>query len=290
MEITFLGIPVVVYQCINTSIHITVVTSENMTIPTLHELGIESTLITNHQRISCVEELRNQWATMPIFSACKDPSDADRLIKISLGHTYLFGRITMPSYIGHLCFALRSIPPVKANLAQVVNSNIAMFTGEVCSNNIFGGVAHAHYHDMLQAYTRATLEVEKVQCLDTPTFKSAKQALEDTGVWTDAMLEYADHLETSTLDPLSTFLIAVISEETISESYKTILKNLNDNSKYDHFRTFMQRHIELDTAEHGPAAVRWLNTYLQRASSEEVNVAMSNTELFIQKRIDTYRI
>jgi len=97
------------------------------------------------------------------------------------------------------------------------------------------------------------------------------------------MRDYALKLKELTKDPLTTFTIAVASEDTIQQGYKTILKYLNPDNKFGEFRNFMKRHIELDTSEHGPATIRWLNYCIRRCKP------VASAIEFVNGRIATYK-
>ncbi len=107
------------------------------------------------------------------------------------------------------------------------------------------------------------------------------------------MVAYARTLKEATRDPLTSFLIATVSEDSIPEGYKTILKHLSKDPSFAYFRTFMQRHIQLDQKKggHGSVTVDWLNNYVRNnnPSTRSIELAVEKTNDFITRRIETYR-
>ncbi len=53
----------------------------------------------------------------------------------------------------------------------------------------------------------------------------------------------------------------------------------------------MKRHIELDTSEHGPATIRWLNYHIKKCKPEAsaIDKAIDETIDFVDRRIATYK-
>lgn len=262
----------------------------------IKSLGVAESLA-NHDAVEELEQLMYDWSQADIFYRSGDQRIAEKLVQITLCHTYLFGRYTLPSYGGHIFMALRDIPPADDLVGKVLKSNAAVFEGELFTNNIFGRQreCHSHYLDMLEAYEQAGCDRLLV---DTFTQRERQvgidEAMEESLLWDEKMMDYANHLREVTKDPLTTYLIILASEDTIAEGYKTTMQHLNQNPKFGKYRTFMRRHILLDQENdgHGKASLDWLNFYLEtfKPSAEEVNRAVQNTKEFIKKRLETYAV
>lgn len=262
----------------------------------LKSLGVNDRL-TSHSAIEGLERFMHEWSQAEIFYSCADPKIAEKLVKITLCHTYLFGRYTLPSYAGHMFMSLRDLPPTDDLVGRVLKANAAVFEGELFTNNIFGRQreCHSHYLDMLEAYQEAGADKTIVDSFAQRERQvGMDQAMEESSLWNDKMTDYANHLREVTKDPLTTHLIILASEDTIAEGYKTTLQNLNANPKFVKYKTFMRRHILLDQENdgHGKATVDWINFYLEtfKPSTEELNRAIQNTQEFIRKRVETYAI
>ena len=237
----------------------------------LKEMGVVEAIY-QHPEATEIERLMGNWANVPLLSAVGDEEAARKLAEITLVHTNLFGILTLPSYAAHMFWAHRKFPPTNDEQGRLMKSNLEVVAGELCTNNIFqrDGESHSHYFDMQEAY----FALRGDPC---PT---------GTLTWSDSMFDYEKYLRRTTEDPLATFMISLVSEETIGESYKTILANLSPDQKYNAWRTFMKRHIELDEAEHGPITTEWLNYYIEsaRPSSNDVASALEKTKGFIETK------
>ncbi len=258
----------------------------------LRKIGINKKLL-SFREISKLEHLMNKWAKAEIFYKSKDVEIAERLLEITLCHTYLFGKFTLPSYASHIFYNLRDLPPADDKLGEILKTNSNVFQGELFTNNIFGSdKAHSHYLDIVEAYRK----VRKVSSLDKFTRMEERLgfdfAINNSVLWNKSMINYTRYLEEITKDPLTTYLIALVSEDTISEGYKTTLENLNSAKKFCKYRIFMKKHIELDqnSEGHGSACVKWVNYYFRKfkPSKSYVKKAINNACEFIEKRLKTY--
>src|SRR3989344_2012430 len=262
----------------------------------LKRLGVTPQLV-NHRSIDNLERSMHNWSEAEIFYQCTEPQIAEKLVQITLCHTYLFGRFALLSYAGHLFMSLRDLPPADDLVGKVLKSNAAVFEGELFTNNIFGRQreGHSHYLDMLESYEQTGGDKNLVhQFTERERQVGIDQAMEESSLWDNKMTDYANHLREVTKDPLTTYLIILASEDTIAEGYKTTLENLNTDPKFVKYRIFMRRHILLDQENegHGKASVDWVNFYLEtfKPSTDEINRAIHNTIEFIQKRLVTYAI
>lgn len=263
-------------------------------IATLKEAGIHP-IIANHPLAQLLEKLRTQWANVDIFYECGFDDVARKLVTLSLCHTYLFGRFTLPSYASHIFSTLCELPPTDDKLGKILLLNSSVFSGELFTSNVSKrpGDAHAHYFDMIEAYEHAGGKKDVLKKFRQADVKgNFAHAIANSSLWNKAMISYANFLQNVTKDRLTAFLIAVASEETIQEGYKTTLKHLNTHERYDKYESFLEQHIKLDTLTHGPATIQWINWYLEHVKSTkaEIDKAMRNTVQFVKKRITTYAI
>ncbi len=249
--------------------------------------------IGEHPFVAENKRLMQQWATMSIFDACADETVAKKLVLLSLWHTYLFGRFTVPSYLGHQFLALRQMPPISNDHGRVLLNSLRLAEGELATNNIFrrDGEVHAHYFDMREACYEALSIHADVAEFEAAAKTDLARAI-TSKVWSHEMQRYAEVLERVTRDPLSTFLIVHVSEDIIQRGYQCILKNLPTMARFEKYRLFLLRHIDLDTTEHGPATLQWLLWYIesQNPSRDAIDFAMRNLREFLAARIATYQI
>lgn len=238
------------------------------------------------------------WLELPLFRNGTNLA-AERLLEISLAHTYLFGRVTMPRYGSHFLTDISKLPPADDTLGKIIQENLAMISGEIATNNINNHPddSHAHYHDLAQAYAYGieapkgtgilyrfdlTCRLNRIKLNTT----SRTRALGDT-----PLAHYTYALLDATTDPLSTYLLVSVSEQVIRQVYEIILQHLNPEPRFSSFRNFMQKHIDLDRAEHGPASLHWLDYYLTHfpLDSTTIEDALLSTERVIRARIDMHR-
>jgi hypothetical protein len=264
-----------------------------MSLKALKELGVVDEL-TSRPKVSDLEKKLADWANADIFFASKDATVAKTLAEITLCHTYLFGRFTLPSYAGHVFTTLRDLPPLDEEGGRILRSNAGVFRGELLTNNIYGrpGECHSHYVDMKEAAVRAGVDPQVINDFEEKERKYGfDAAIRKSSLWSKDMVDYALKLKELTKDPFTTFTIAVASEDTIQQGYTTILKYLNADGKFDEFRHFMKRHIELDRSEHGPATIRWLNYFVRKCKPDAsaIDKAIDQTVDFVDRRIATYK-
>ena len=189
---------------------------------------------------------------------------------------------------------LRDIPPLDEEGGRIVRSNAGVFGGELFTNNIYGrpGECHSHYVDMKEAAVWVGADLQVIDDFEEKERKYGfDTAISQSPLWSKKMVDYALRLKELTKNPLTTFTIAVASEDTIQQGYKTILSHLNADGKFEEFRHFMKRHIELDQSEHGPATIRWLNYYIRKCKpdSSAIDKAIDQTVDFVDRRIVTYK-
>ncbi|MBT4445936.1 DUF3050 domain-containing protein [archaeon] len=263
------------------------------TIRTLEELGMNK-VITSSSGIRKLEKLRLDWSKAPIFYDTNDVEVAKRIVDITLCHTYLFGSITVPSYGRHIFGSITT--PQNDIEGRVLASSLRFITEEICTDNVFEeeGETHAHYFDLRKAYSQVHGNFDAPdQFMNAVAKIGFDQAVQQSELWDDQMIAYAKTLKEVTKDPLATFLITAVSEDSIPEGYKTILRNLNSDNRFDYFRTFMKRHIILDQQRdgHGSVTVDWINHYVGSHTLTEANIsaAVEMTVDFIDKRLETYR-
>ncbi len=249
--------------------------------------------LARHHKTKMLQKLLDRWAVMPIFSACANPIVASQLIALSLWHTYLFGRFTLPRYIGHSFLALSALPPAEGQVARAIRGLLSVAEGELATNNIVGGsIYHAHYHDMRAVSVQAGGSVADIEAFERDErgvglFK----AMLSSALWSSEMCRYARLLERVTRQPLVSWLIALVSEETIPRGYQVILDHLPPVEEFRAYRTFLARHIELDQGEHGPSTIEWVELCLAQGeyNSQEIDDAINLTIRFVEARISTYR-
>lgn len=250
-------------------------------------------ILKTHSYWQDIEIQIKKWINTPLFFESNNPLIAEHLIQVSIFHTYLFGRYTLPSYMGHICMSLRDIPPIHGNLGNIIRECTELFKGEICTNNIFyesNKDMHAHFYDMLECHEDAGISLEPLlNFIQEEHRKGFKVALTESSYWPKEMKSYAHTIMECSKEPLTTFLLAVISEQGIPEGYKNILDNICPEKRFEKFKTFMRKHIEHDEGEHSPTTYRWLSYYIENFDiSSKLEIAIENTLNFLQKRRDSY--
>ncbi len=251
--------------------------------------------IMSHPLANAIDNLIHDWINAPLFYKSGDTKLATKLVEISLSHTYLFSRYTLPSYAGHVFYSLRKLPPADDHLGEILKTNSNVFHGELFTNNVFHhpDACHAHYYDMKKALLdledKTDLVAQFEQCMQSEDYD---HLINNNIFMNDALLEYALFIQAITESPLTSFLITLISEKTIPESYKTILHHITDAPCFGSFKYFITRHINLDNDEHGPATCNWMNFYLDNNTikESELDHAMECALKFIQLRLKTYEV
>jgi hypothetical protein len=203
----------------------------------------------------------------PYLDRLGDPDAAMRFLRAGVRSSYLFARYAVPSYAACAFASLRDFPPVDDETGLLLAKIMEMVQGELFTDNIFGraGECHSHHRDLLEAYAAAggdMAEVEEFFRNDGTLGFFA--AIRKSSLWSDGSIQYARNLLACREDALASFILMPANEELAPRVYERAFASLCREERFDKFRTFLERHVSLDTDEHGPAALDWLDLYLRK--------------------------
>lgn len=208
----------------------------------------------------------------------RDPDKALRFIRSNLRGSYLFARFAVPAYAEAVFSVLSDFPPIDDAMGAMLTRILEAVKGELLNNNIFGreGECHSHYHDAREAYEAAGGEMVEVAAFEQEAARVGFMgAMATSSFWSPAAKWYANALLQVTGDPLACFILMPANEELAPRVYKAALSRLPDEGRFDKFRQFFARHVELDEGDHGPAALEWLELYIAQAGPGRDQIAAS---------------
>lgn len=217
----------------------------------------------------------------PTLDRLDEPDQAAHFLRANLRASYLFARFAVPSYLSAVFASLTEFPPVDDGVGPMLASIADAARGELFNNNIFDrpGECHAHYHDMLEAYEagggdagawRAFTELERAH--------GFPQAVERSAFWSPKARQYARDMRYCCEDPLALFILMPANEELTPLLYAKALASLPAGGRFSKLRQFLERHVALDEDDHGPAALGWLDLYVEKArpSPARIREAINN--------------
>lgn len=205
----------------------------------------------------------------PTLDGLRDPEKALRFIRSNLRGSYLFARFAVPSYAAAAFSVLPEFPPVDDAMGTMLDRILEAVKGELMNNNIFGraGERHSHYYDAREAYEAAGGDMAEVAAFERDAAKLGfGRAASESPFWSPKSLAYAQALLRCCDDPIALFVLMPANEELAPRVYSAALARLPAEGRFDKFRQFFSRHVELDQGDHGPAALDWLEMYVRRAS------------------------
>lgn len=205
----------------------------------------------------------------PTLDSLDDPQRALRFAQANLRGAYLFGRFAVPAYAAAVFGSLTDFPPVDDDDGRLVARIVDMVRGELLNNNIFNrpGECHSHYHDMREAYEEAGgdmialaafMKLEREYGFDLSVASSP--------FWSNASLGYVAAMLRCCADPLAMFIMMPANEEFAPFVYSRACANLSREPRFDKFRLFLGQHVDLDTDDHGPVTLEWLDRYVKKAA------------------------
>ncbi len=236
----------------------------------------------------------DRWANLPVFTNCTDEAVAEKLVVVTLWHTFVFGRFVLPSFIGHSFLSLRNLLPADDTIGKALRGVMSVGIGELATNNVFerAGETHSHYWDMREAYEQSIGRGNVLNLFESMASRNGvhSAAKHFPDYWSPNMRHYARLAERVTEKPLPTFILAAASEEVIRRGYEVILAHLPQTEQFGLFRLFLERHVELDSGDHGPATAEWFRTYVGYCppSDAEIENAVDEVTELIEARIASY--
>jgi hypothetical protein len=91
-------------------------------------------------------------------------------------------------------------------------------------------------------------------------------------MWSAGSMLYKDNLFECCQDALAMFILMPANEALAPGVYARALATLSREKRFDKFRRFLERHVELDETDHGPIALDWLDTYIKKAGPEPASI------------------
>lgn len=228
--------------------------------------------------VPSARELERIIAAKAVHPSLMDLYDADRAMRFmttNLRGSYLFARFSVPLYGARVLQTLTKFPPVGDELGTIVQAILEVVQGEVCNNNIFEreGECHSHFIDAVEAYREAGGDMVGLQgFLDLVEEVGLYDAIHTSPFWTEGSRRYARNLQAINEDALALFIFMPVNEALTPKVYARALKFFNTDPRFNAYRTFLQRHVWLDEDDHGPAAMRWLELYIEKTGVDPVRV------------------
>jgi len=224
------------------------------------------TSILKNPKAAKIEEAIERKANSPVFQELHRPEKALAYIQTNLCMAYLFARYTIPTFASHVFHSLPFRGPTDDKLGHILEGIIGMVQGELFNNNIFErpGECHSHYFDIVEAFQKAGGPIHLVdEFIAREKASGFSLAIKECDLWNSWSVRHAFSSQDCYTDPLATFIMIPATEELSPRICARALENLSTESRFDAYRTFLQKHVELDDDDHGPAALGWLETYLE---------------------------
>lgn len=183
----------------------------------------------------------------PILEKIGEAKTALHLMRSGLWFSKMFNRYAVPAYGVHIFKTVSLFESVNDELGTLLAGVSGIIKGELFNNNIYGNPreCHSHYEDMLVAYLEAGGKLQD-QDLVRPEYETA--------------------LETVLANPLATFIFIAANEKWTPPFFEAVSKNLCQEARFDKYRQFVNRHIELDRGEHSSTAMKWLSFVYRKDS------------------------
>jgi hypothetical protein len=185
-----------------------------------------------------------------ILTRMSEPEIALKIMRSGLWASWLFTQQTIPAYASHVFKTLTTLPPVDDELGCILAGVAGVLKGELYTNNIYGNAkeCHCHYQDLVAAYLSAGGKTEDVE-------EVLRRSQNIAG---DRRGDYGKKLLTLLQSPLATFILVPAIEKSTPKFFETVAHNLCRDSRFDKYRQFVEKHIELDRGEHSSVTMDWL--------------------------------
>jgi len=179
-----------------------------------------------------------------------------KVMRSGLWASLLFNQHTIPSYAAYVFQTLTTLSPVDDELGPILAGVMGAIKGELYTNNIYGNAkeCHSHYQDLVTAYLAAGGKVETVE--------EVVRRLQ--GISNDKRSEYGKRLIQLLKNPLATFILVPAIEKSTPRFFETVARNLSCEARFDKYRQFVEKHIELDRGEHSSVTMDWLAYILKK--------------------------
>ena len=213
------------------------------------------------------------WQT-PVIKRLQEPEIALKVMSTGVRSSYLFVKHIIPLYAAHVFQTLSTLAPVDDKLGPILAGITGAVQGELYNNNIYGRPkeCHSHYLDMVEAFEYAGGDVSSV-CEFEKASNGITEEAQGRKIWTKEPTAYAHH-DTIVLlkNPLSTFILVPAIEEMTPRLFESISRNLSPEARFDKYRQFLDRHVEIDRSEHSSVTTDWLEYFLSKKHSSEYEI------------------
>ena len=208
-------------------------------------------------------------STHPKLDALGDPERAMRFMQSNLCGSYVFARLVVPAYAGHVFASLSDWHPADNAVGLVLQEITEVVRGELFNNNIFGraGECHSHFHDAYEAFEAAAdaeLLAQWKLFADLAEDHALFSLISRSGFWSQSARLFARNAITVSKNPLTVFILMTANEMLTPKLYARAAASLCRESRFDKFRQFLETHVDLDGDDHGPVTLDWLEMYLSR--------------------------
>lgn len=208
-----------------------------------------------------VDDMIARKSNSPRLRNLGEVERARDFLRTNLCGSYLFSRYTVPSFGSAVLSSLHHLPPLDDTRGILVKRLIDSVVGEICNNNIFDrpGECHAHYRDMREAYAAAGNAMTIVERFESQVDTFGLEAAMNSNpvLWSEGTKRYGQQLVALCDEPLAIFLLMAVTEQMTPHIYRRALEYLPYSPELRLFRHFLERHVELDRDDHGPAAFQW---------------------------------
>lgn len=208
-----------------------------------------------------IANLHKDLVENPVFSSIKNIKQLRKFMEWHVFAVWDFMSLTKRLQIDLTCVTLPWLPPANNGAANLINSIV---WGEETDKTPIKGQTASHFELYLKAMEEIQADTTQINRFINLVKNGTdyKDALREVNApaavvdFTTSTIETALH--GSTQEVLGSFFYG--RENVIPEMFDSLLKTWDiDREKAPTFVFYLERHIELDSGEHGPAAQKMIN-------------------------------
>lgn len=238
-----------------------------------------------------LEAVLAEKAASPVLGRLNDPEEAERFLNVNLRGSYLFARYAVPAFASAIFASLSDGHPPDDGTGRLLAAITEAVSGELFNNNVFRrrGECHSHFHDLAEAFEAAVGNRTEVQAFLRQAERGfGPESDSAPASWSSGSRRFAWKLRSCCRDPLAILILMSANEILTPAVYAKALGSLSQEARFDAFRTFLCRHVELDQDDHGPATLRWLQLRVDRLRAASPDTAERRIEEATWLVLDLY--